>query len=199
MRRFAWVILSACSHGGPFRPFVAPPALVSPGPATDATQQCRDGAAVVTDYEAGRERAAFDAELRKTGGMLLVATEDRRTADGAVKLGTTVRGPSGERWLVVGETNACGEVYQTVAISAAHEVFVADPQPKALQQRIVSLCTPDCRLGCGNQHERHAVVVEVPKGAHLGAPRDVPFPIDVQVDADAFAPGGARIECEKKK
>lgn len=206
MNRFAWLVLAACSHpsapGSPpedrFRPYRAPTALASPGPATVASAQCRADAEAVVDFERARESAALDAELRKSGGMLLVAHEDRRIDRANYKPGGIVRGPAGERWLVVGETGACGEIHETVAINAKLEVFIAYPQAKPVQRRVVNLCQPDCRAGCGIEQERHAVVVEVPDGGHLGAPRDVPYPLDVQIDAGVFDPSGVRITCPKK-
>jgi hypothetical protein len=189
------LIAIACGCGPSYRTFVAPPASVSPGPASTATDRCSDRTAEIADYEAARERAALDAELRKTGGMLLAVHAERSTIE--VKVGAVIRGPANERWLVVGETSDCGEVYQTVAMTAAHEVFVVDAHPQPQRQVRVAVCSPDCRGGCGNQQESRAVVAEVPDDARLGRERDLTFAIDVHVDVDAFAPSGERIPCPK--
>lgn len=185
---------SASASAPDYRAFVAPPALVSPGPATVPAKKCNNNASGVTDHEHARERAALDAELRKTGAMLLETHIDRRTRK-AAGIGSFRAGPAGERWLVVGRTNACAESFQTVAIDASGEVFGVTPQATPSKTTNVTVCLPDCRGGCGEESDREAVLVEVPAGAHLGGARTVSFPIDVQVTTQ-LARGVE--ECEPK-
>ena len=210
LHAIAWIaffLLSACAHShgsaesegaaapastGPFRAFEPPPPLAL-GEPPEVSGKCSDESAF--EQETTRETAALDASLRHDGGMLLSATlVPIGMREDEPQEGTIMRGPKGERWLVVSETHSCNPYIPRVAMSASHEVYQAMPQMKAKETRDVRLCSPICG-GCGIQGEPAAVVVEVPAGAHLGATRAVTFSIDVALAFKALDEDGKPMRC----
>lgn len=201
----AWWLLAACSHPPPavalapaapapvatvpavplsepppFRAFSPPLPIRSPGPPTDRPSTCLPPDPVAR-YELSRERAALDAALRANGGFLLPVETLWDCA--ACSSGAELRGPGGERLLYV-ERAGEGADLPLVGMDADREVFVVHPVPKPARTRSIRLCTPMCR-GSGVPTLPMWLVVEVPEGARLGAPREVAVPLDVQV---VFAP-----------
>ncbi len=168
----------------PFRPFVAPSPVVSPGKPTPRGKACRRTGEADLARERAREIAALDAALRKSGGMVLptVQIPMEGDADGVRQLGDSIRGPSGERLLIVAMVGICHPSdVPTIAINRGAEVFVVVPQLRPTTLRTVSLCEPICG-GCGRAPSTTTIAVEVPEGAHFVGTRDVTVPIAVQVD-----------------
>ena len=165
--------------------FATPPPLAPAGPATPASKKCRADADADAGREEAREAAALDAALRAQGFTPLYVVEGG-TADGSH------RGPSRSKQahvipagnvfqLPVGTIAGCGGTPPVVAMTASHEVFVAEPQLVPKQQRTVTECMNTCRGVCGANLPDHVALAQVPADAVLGAPREIKVPIDVQV------------------
>lgn len=170
-----------------YRPFVPPEPRVLEAPTRasdlprDPELRCRDLPYEAVQHERERELAALDAALRRRGAMLLQPIARRVNG----RRGMVIRGPAGERFMIVAHRNTCGPL-SPVAIDDRGEVFVVHPTPRARQTRRIRVCRA-CEGGCGRAPESDLVLVEVPDGAHLGDPRMVEFPMDVEVTFDSIA------------
>lgn len=191
----ASALLAAC--GAPARPAAQPDtnATVTPFPPADAAialgdvsappltleaatpdeKQCRNSDAADIDHERGRERAALDQALRAQGFTPLVAAFDRRYTQPLV---------AGARWIDVTTLQECSPQLPTVAMNAAHEVFIATPQLVPASQRTVHECMSSCYGHCGHPPSPVTVRAQVPADAKLVGPRMIKVPIDVAVSID---------------
>jgi hypothetical protein len=181
----------------PFRPFVAPARIASPGAPTPQTKACRNTADADWAHERARELAALDAALRAKGGMVLATVLFSSAFDdsGYHQIGDVVRGGRGERFMVVAQQSLCPpDAPPLIGIDRGSEVFLALPQLKPKDVRKVSQCQPVCG-GCGVEPPISTFVVEVPDGARFVGMRDVSVPIDVEVDLVSLDSNGVPKRC----
>lgn len=159
-----------------FRAFV-PPQPMKLVAATPQATKCRTTGPVDVPREVGREVAALDAALRKKGSLLLPPAFHHAVG---LPAGGVIRGPQGERWLVITTVESCGPPAIDVALDPNGDVYIVQRDLKPRQTRKVSLCQPVCR-GCGAPPPPTTVVVEVPDVARLVDARVVEVPIDTRV------------------
>ena len=169
-----WIIFLAACGAHP-RTVGAPPLTVAA--ATPAAAECRSSDADDIIHEEARERAALDQALRAQGFTPLVTTLEKSTAS-----------PPGTKWMEITELEECVPEAPTVAMTSAHEVFIANAKLVPASRSTVSECNNSCSRACGTPPRPVTVLAQVPEDARLVTPRMIDTPIDVQVTITYVTP-----------
>ncbi len=197
----AALLLGACTHGphegaehADFRAWTAPPPLGPPA-AAPPDGACVDGEQTWA-LEKSRRRAALDAALRAEGAWLLPLTALPVPPEELARETTSiVRGPDGQRWMVVGQTTRCGEIHSEIGADASGRVFIVMGERAPGTVRELHPCRPSCPGVCGHPSPRNDLVAEVPPKARWSPPRTVTYTLEPEVrllDTDAK---GQRFDC----
>ncbi len=100
--------------------------------------------------------------------------------------GALIRGPSGERWMVIEIVQQCSPKAPWASVDKDGSVAVVYPDPRPKQRREVLLCGPAFGGMCGTTPPKTMTVAEVPEGARLvQGGKFVEYPVDVIVDWSA--------------
>ncbi|MFO0598017.1 MAG: hypothetical protein U0228_22130 [Myxococcaceae bacterium] len=121
--------------------------------------------------------AALARLLKAEGSVLLNAWWERLEAK---PVGSLVRGPRGERWLVLDDANGCPEAAPFVKLDRAGNVTWLVPTWHAAKTTEVPWCEPRCSHGCGVPSPL-LLVAEVPEGARVATPQAMTVELEQDV------------------
>lgn len=155
------------------------PTQVSKLPKSDTCT--RDPPTLLIAHEAKRHIAALDAEVRRTGGLVLPLrsyagisfTGPRR------QVGQEFRGPKGERLMIVGTYDECS-VPPSFVLTEDYEIFEALPTIVGKKKHVATFCSEACG-GCGTQPADQPAIAEVPEGSRVVERRPIDVPIATEI------------------